>query len=329
MSSDDELARLLRPTLAEELKIKIETAEEEKGFEQCGSEDKPFDDIHVPEQSFASNTVVLHTIKLLQHAAHLEFLISQVNKENEQDVQTVWPVAPQIPELSDLENDFKFLIKLSNPSESDMSSTKSVCIGPKNAVKILRKCIATQLLHVGYQVVTSSALDVLTDVVQDFLFKFVRLLRIAVDHESLNGSSGFPDVFERVFSEMGLGSIIYLPLFYHKTVHLKHETALKTCNYLMEKYAKLTMPIKKEPVADIVCKIETEDGDIPEIHFPAEEGYAVNELQPSLEPGFQMLHSLEQEEQLQNMEADEDVNVYFSQDTSSAFIKGNSNKIKS
>ena len=38
--------------------------------------------------------------------------------------------------------------------------------------------------------------------------------------------------------------------------------------------------------------------DIPEIHFPAlGDGYAADELQPSLEPGFQMLHSLEQEEQ--------------------------------
>jgi hypothetical protein len=38
--------------------------------------------------------------------------------------------------------------------------------------------------------------------------------------------------------------------------------------------------------------------DIPEIHFPAlGDGYSADELQPSLEPGFQMLHSLEQEEQ--------------------------------
>jgi hypothetical protein len=38
--------------------------------------------------------------------------------------------------------------------------------------------------------------------------------------------------------------------------------------------------------------------DIPEIHFPAlGDGYSADELQPSLEPGFQMLHSLEQDEQ--------------------------------
>lgn len=41
-----------------------------------------------------------------------------------------------------------------------------------------------------------------------------------------------------------------------------------------------------------------DDGDIPEIHFPAlGDGDGVDELQPSLEHGFQMLHSLEQEVQ--------------------------------
>lgn len=43
--------------------------------------------------------------------------------------------------------------------------------------------------------------------------------------------------------------------------------------------------------------MESEE-DIPEIHFPAmAEGDCVDELQSSLETGFQMLHSLEQEVQ--------------------------------
>lgn len=44
---------------------------------------------------------------------------------------------------------------------------------------------------------------------------------------------------------------------------------------------------------------DNEEEDVPEIHFPALGDGEGEELQPSLETGFQMLQSLEQEAQSQ------------------------------
>ncbi|PSN37665.1 hypothetical protein C0J52_05620 [Blattella germanica] len=118
-------------------------------------------------------------------------------------------------------------------------------------------------------------LDTLTDIAEEYIQKFTQLLRVTIDQEAMTESTGFADAMERVFHDMGEGSMITLHEFYQ-------------CS---------------------TSEIDNEE-DIPEIHFPAlGEGYSADELQPSLEPGFQMLHSLEQEEQLQNLETEEEINV--------------------
>lgn len=77
----------------------------------------------------------------------------------------------------------------------------------------------------------------------------------------------------------------------HERVVLKKNSCklVMFSQYLIQFWFFLYFRYKKE---------EGDDSDIPEIHFPASgDGDGVDELQPSLEPEFQMLEMLEQEVQ--------------------------------
>nr|CAD7430783.1 unnamed protein product [Timema monikensis] len=79
-----------------------------------------------------------------------------------------------------------------------------------------------------------------------------------------------------------------------------------------------------------MAEAEEQDGNVPEIHFPAQaDDSVVDQLQPSLETGFQMLHSLEQE-QLHNLDTGEDIDVSDSPnlDRSVSSVSSDSGKAK-
>jgi len=78
-----------------------------------------------------------------------------------------------------------------------------------------------------------------------------------------------------------------------------YEQVLNKCSSLHDEYSSLAVPVHRSASDNEIISDTVNEEDIPEIHFPAlGDGYAADELQPSLEPGFQMLHSLEQEEQI-------------------------------
>ncbi|XP_049798907.1 uncharacterized protein LOC126234258 isoform X1 [Schistocerca nitens] len=227
----------------------------------------------------------------------------------------MWPPCPPLPKLKKVKIKAKSCYPFQDvPKYGSRFSLgrgyKSLNLGHKNVIKLLRKGIAVLLLHYGWQETSRETLDVLTDFAEEFFLKLTRLLRTAVDHQLETGTTGFPDVLERVLVEMGLGGIEGIVQDYQLRVLNYNNFVLGNCLRVMEEYKMLTQTRQKDIISELVCKIEDEDGDVPEIHFPAlGEGYAVDELQPSLEPGFQMLHSLEQEEQLQNLEAEEEMTI--------------------
>lgn len=71
------------------------------------------------------------------------------------------------------------------------------------------------------------------------------MLRVSVDREALTGSSGFIDVIERVFQEIGLGSVTNLHTFYQNRIVNYHQNLLQQCQDLEEECERLKTPEKK------------------------------------------------------------------------------------
>jgi len=70
---------------------------------------------------------------------------------------------------------------------------------------LLMRAVATLCALAGFDMASESALEILTDILDDFNTKFCQLLRMAVDNEALNGRTGFPDAMEYALHEIGLG----------------------------------------------------------------------------------------------------------------------------
>lgn len=171
------------------------------------------------------------------------------------------------------------------------------------AAKSTKKAVAALVAFHGYDHSTDQALDVLSDATGQFLTKFCTLLRQARDKElSNNSKNGFPDIICRVFTEMGLGSILNISNYQnaiiakHKSIGEAAETLAFECHHLDE--------VQNFPILENGSLL-MEDHDVPEIHFPSsEEGdcggssgpptLTLDHNAPQIETGLQMLQSLEQ-----------------------------------
>lgn len=276
--------------------------------------------VELPPECSKMDDTILHTIKLLKYSKSMQCVIdkSQMKDKSSDSKDLVPPIFPEqdIKKTRHLvRNPFNYMEQVSTPFVEG-NGISPHRLSERNARLILRKCVATIFAHIGFDDTTQVVLDIMTDICEEYYVKFTRLMRVVVDHESISGNAGFPDVMERVFHEMGVGSVLTLHNFYQEHVLMYHQRTLTQCRELAVQYSKVTTPvIKKEIVGSIVkCKIENEEieeyGDVPELHFPAlGDGCSAEELRPSLEPGFQMLHRIEQEEQLQNMIKEEQITV--------------------
>ncbi|KAF4526889.1 hypothetical protein B566_EDAN014511 [Ephemera danica] len=146
---------------------------------------------------------------------------------------------------------------------------------PHVARKILQKSVAALLAHTGYETAKLSALDTLTDISQHFLQHLSKLLC-------------FADAVEWAFFEAGLGSVTNLHTYYQENI-IGYRSHLES---IVANLPPPPPPSMLQSGQDLI----SEEDDVPEIHFPAlGNGEASEEMQSTLEPGFQMLHSLEEE----------------------------------
>ncbi|XP_044168286.1 STAGA complex 65 subunit gamma-like [Acropora millepora] len=70
---------------------------------------------------------------------------------------------------------------------------------------LLMQSVATLCALAGFDMASESALEILTDILDDFNTKFCRLLRMRVDNQAMHGRTGFPDAMEYALHEIGLG----------------------------------------------------------------------------------------------------------------------------
>lgn len=157
---------------------------------------------------------------------------------------------------------------------------------PESHKRALKQCAAIAIGHVGFAASTNTALNAVADSLDIYMTNMCKLMRTVVDREASGLNSGFPDIISKVFTELNVGNIHDFyenrVIKYHEKIKSKSEEQRNHCEALT--------------IGEIAPQLKLEE--VPELHFPAALDGAFT---PSLEPGFQMLHSLEQE-QLQGLE---------------------------
>ncbi|XP_068620490.1 STAGA complex 65 subunit gamma-like [Battus philenor] len=242
--------------------------------------------------------LITHTIQLHAYARQLTAILEQTENavfEGARLDAMSLPAPPTEPELK-LEHEATPPINFLQKQYCDFSLGKGPVVlpfTPESHKRALRQCAAIALGHVGITTCTNTALNATADALDIYMSNMCKLMRTVVDREAGGIKSGFPDVIAKVFADLNVGN---LHDFYQNRVVRYHAKIKQKCEDLRNQCEALA-------IGDIAPQLKLEE--VPELHFPAALDGAFT---PSLEPGFQMLHSLEQE-QLQGLELLESVST--------------------
>ncbi|KAK2712494.1 uncharacterized protein LOC136025396 [Artemia franciscana] len=100
------------------------------------------------------------------------------------------------------------------------------------AKQLLRKAICVQASMTGYTYSNQMPLDVLVDVVSDYISDLANLYLKNVENEQMHASTGFSDPFERTLYENGVHGIRELSSFYHTRVKNYRRKLMQKCEAL-------------------------------------------------------------------------------------------------
>lgn len=208
----------------------------------------------LPAKWFQIDPLTLHTIRLIQNARKTRQAIQiiqqqQTPPDGSGDAEGTFPTVPPIPEYDGPllkhvpKPPFKYL-----PPDIDNEFARGMGESPPQideatSHKLLRRSVAAILAHMSFEGSPESVLEFLTDVVHEFYLEFTRHLRFAADSAAMHGPSGFPDIMEQVFHEMGIGSVTTLHEFYQNRVINYHKNMMDTCKQLVAEYDKLKEPM--------------------------------------------------------------------------------------
>ncbi|XP_076388266.1 uncharacterized protein LOC100874817 isoform X3 [Megachile rotundata] len=241
------------------------------------------------------NLHVLNTINLHQQLRMMEegMVLGNMTTIDTNDLQ----------EGKETQNSFHFLSMQKKRSIFKDSSTIHY-LTPETARSILRHAVIILLAHIGFEKSSDIAIETLTDIADHFIKRMTLLIKVAYEQKD----HGFPDIVERVLLETGVGSVSTLHDYYQEYV-LKFEANMKKkVEAMMEKQRQLELNAYEaanklqfeelDEFGNVYREVPTLQLLDPEMGFP-----------PSLDAGFQMLYSLEQDE-LNNLEVEEEeVNV--------------------
>lgn len=242
--------------------------------------------IELPTPNLITHTIQLHAYSR-QLTAILEQTENAVFEGARLDAMSI-PAMPPGPQLK-LEHEATPPINFLPKEYCDFSLGKGTIVlpfTPESHQKALKQCAAIALGHVGVATCTNTALTAVSDALDFYMTNFCKLMRTVADREASGLKSGFPDIISKVLNELNVGN---LQEFYDNRIVRYHAKVKRKCEDLRAQCESLA-------VGDLGPQLKLEE--VPELHFPAALDGAFT---PSLEPGFQMLHSLEQE-QLQGLE---------------------------
>ncbi|XP_043584522.1 uncharacterized protein LOC122568638 isoform X1 [Bombus pyrosoma] len=254
------------------------------------------------------NLHVLNTINLHQQLRMMEegMVLENMTTIEAQDLQ----------EKKEAQNSFQF-----SPVQKERNVFKNAStihyLTPEAARSILKHAVITLLAHIGFEKSSNIAIETLTDIANHFLRRITLLMKAAYEQRD----HGFPDILERVLVETGIGGVAALHDYYQEYVLKFEDNMKKKVEAMIEKQRQLEFNVysAKMVLDEAANKLQFEEldefGNVyrevptlqlldPEMGFP-----------PSLDAGFQMLYSLEQDE-LNNLEVEEEeVNVSDSPNT--------------
>ncbi|KAG8226001.1 hypothetical protein J437_LFUL003060 [Ladona fulva] len=246
------------PVTEDKLKLYLPYDEEEYG-----------ELVQVPEEYVEMDGMVVHTIKLLQHSRAMKELLNNANAmlQNGNEEVKALPEPPLLPDgpkkgpKYSLNYPFRYMEKETSDF-GEGEGSPPVLLSPLLTRKVLRKVVATLLAHIGFETTTESVLEFLCDICHEYMQKMTRLMRIAADREVMTGSTGFPDIMERVFHEMGIGSVCTLHSFYQSRVIMYHARMKHTCQQLDEEYQLLRRSLSKEEDGPIRTQTSEHDEEV-------------------------------------------------------------------
>ncbi|CAL7944994.1 unnamed protein product [Xylocopa violacea] len=262
---------------------------EESNSSDCDFQmDRQLDCIQLP----MGNLHVLNTINLHQQLRMMEegMVLGNMTTIEAQDSQ----------DGKEIQNSFQFLTTQKERNVFKDGSTIHH-LTPETARCILRHAVIILLAHIGFEKSSDIAIETLTDIADHFLRRMTLLMKVAYEQKD----HGFPDIVERVLLETGVGGITALHDYYQEYIlkfennmKTKVETMIEKQRMVLDEAANKLQFEELNEFGNVYREVPTLQLLDPEMGFP-----------PSLDAGFQMLYSLEQDE-LNNLEVEEEeVNV--------------------
>ncbi|XP_076288496.1 uncharacterized protein LOC143212989 isoform X4 [Lasioglossum baleicum] len=208
--------------------------------------------------------------------------------------------AQKLQDVKETQSSFQFLPVQKERSAFKDSSTVHY-LTPETTRAILRHAVTVLLAHIGFEKSSDIAIETLTDIADHFLRRMTLLMKAAYEQKDHQ----FLDIVERVLLETGIGGVAALHDYYQEYVLKFEENMRKKAETMMEKQrmvldeaANKLQFEELDEFGNVYREVPTLQLLDPEMGFP-----------PSLDAGFQMLYSLEQDE-LNSLEVDEEeVNV--------------------
>lgn len=190
-------------------------------------------------------------------------------------------------EVKESQSSFHFLPVQKKRTAFKDSSTVNY-LTPETVRHLLRHTVIVLLAHIGFEKSSDIAIETLTDVIDHFLRRMTLLMKVAYEQKD----HGFPDTVERVLLETGVGGVAALHNYYQEYVLRFEENMKKKVEEMMEKQrmvldeaANKLQFEEMDEFGNVYREVPTLQLLDPEMGFP-----------PSLDAGFQMLYSLEQDE---------------------------------
>ncbi|XP_055893089.1 STAGA complex 65 subunit gamma-like [Biomphalaria glabrata] len=249
----------------------------------------------LPSDHFQMDPLVIHTIRLIQHIKKVKAAIATLQQDIKQEPDLAPIAVGPTPQYDGkpVRNRSKQKYFTEEDYNSDFVRGVGKPPSPIDEVtcrKLLRRSTAAICAHLSFDNTQESVLETLTDVCQEFLIQFTRHLGMAADRRAMYGCGGFPDIIERVFYEMGLGSITCLNDFYQQRILAYHKKKEEQCQLLMAEYNRLNkqpISIKHAPQSpsgtDTLHVIRIKDEANAEIQFPLlDDNDEVNEAEQLL-----------------------------------------------
>ncbi|XP_034944623.1 uncharacterized protein [Chelonus insularis] len=192
-------------------------------------------------------------------------------------------------------NPFHFL---SPKKENEVPKNKiaNYNLRPSTARNLLKHAVIVLIAHIGFEMSSDIAIETLVDIADNLLRKITFLLKSASEQQL----PGFPDVLERILVETNIGSVADIYDYYQNYVIKFEKRVKRNVEIMSEKQQSELSTTAKLELEEAVNKLQFDELDHfvnpykdvptlqlldPEIGFP-----------PSLDAGFQMLHSLEQDD---------------------------------